>query len=431
VTLIDSGTRTDPSVEGGLLQDVAIIDCDAHITEPANLWISRAPASMRDRIPIQKTVDGLTAWYLHDELWASTGGNTIATGGEKILGSHVVQPFDLVDVSAWSARERVNLIDKMGIWAQILYPNGVGFASNHVFAIEDEVERTTVLQIYNDFLIDVQNESNGRLLPQGLLPVWDMDLCVKEMTRLIDKGMRGFTLSDKPEMVGLPELHETYFDPMWDTFSQSGAVANFHIGAGARREEMEAMRRGVGRSYQTYTPGKNGLRPIPAAAATTWTLYGRQRTLAVHATQMYMSNVRIIVNLCLSNIFDRHPNLKIVSAESGIGWVPFILEAMEYQFDEMVTLDEEVNLAQRRPSEYFRDHMYVMFWFEKSAPAKLIEDIGINNVLVETDVPHPTCLYPTPREHFGRVMGGLSPEIQRRVLQDNAAELYKVDLPSK
>jgi predicted TIM-barrel fold metal-dependent hydrolase len=143
---------------------------------------------------------------------------------------------------------------------------------------------------------------------------------------------------------------------------------------------------------------------------------------------MYMSNVRIIVNLCMSDVFDRFPSLKIVSAESGIGWVPFILEAMEYQYDEMVTLPDELSLAQKRPMEYFREHLYVMFWFEEIGAAKLIEDIGAGNVLVETDIPHPTCLYPGPREHFARVLGNLSEENRRRVLQDNAATLYNIPL---
>jgi uncharacterized protein len=422
VTATLSKAPTAEQVEA--LKDVRIVDCDAHITEPSNLWISRAPESMRDRIPIQKTVDGITAWYLHDKLWASTGGNTISMGGEKIHGTHVVQPFDLVDVSAWSARERVELMDKMGIWAQILYPNGVGFASNHIFAIEDDVERTNILQIYNDFLVDIQHESDNRLFPQALLPIWDMDLTVKEMTRLIDKGIRGFTLSDKPELLGLPELAEPYFDPMWDLFNEARVVANFHIGAGARREDMEALRSGM----PPVRPGTPGA-PIPTTAASAWSIYGRQRRLAVHSAQLQMSNVRIIVNLCMSNLFDRFPNLKVVSAESGIGWVPFILETMEYQLDEMVTHEAEVNFAKRRPTEYFRDHMYVMFWFEEVAALKNIVDIGVNNVLVETDLPHPTCLYPSPREHFARVLGNLSAEQQQRVLQDNATELYKITLP--
>ena len=190
---------------------------------------------------------------------------------------------------------------------------------------------------------------------------------------------------------------------------------------------MEALRN------STSIEVKQGEQPpvpteIPKVASPTWRSFGPQRKLAVHASQMYMSNVRIIVNLCNSNLFDRFPNVKIVSAESGIGWVPFILEAMEYQYDEMITLPDEVGLAKRRPVEYFRDHLYVMFWFERSAPAKLIEDIGVNNVLVETDLPHPTCLYPSPKEHFARVMSNLDDHAQRRILQDNAAELYRIPL---
>ena len=138
--------------------------------------------------------------------------------------------------------ERLALMDDMGVSPQVVYPNGIGFASNHIFAIEDEAQRTAVLQIYNDFYVDIQDESGGRLVPQAMLPIWDMDLTVAEMTRLLDKGIRGFTLSDKPELLGLPELPEPYFEPMWDLFNESGAVVNFHIGAGQRKEEMEAIR---------------------------------------------------------------------------------------------------------------------------------------------------------------------------------------------
>ena len=413
--------------DAGVLLDVKIIDCDAHWTEPTDLWSARVPDSLKDKIPYQQTVDGRTAWYINGEVWASTGGNTIATDRQKILGSHMVQPFSSVDTSAWAVKERLEIMDEMGIHAQILYPNGIGFSSNHLFAIEDPAQRQLVLSLYNDHLMEVQLESNNRLFPQGVLPIWDMDLTIKEMTRLTEQGMRGFTLSDKPELLGLAELLEPYFDPMWDLFNETGAVANFHIGAGQRREDMEALRN------STSIEVKQGEQPpasteIPKVASPTWRTFGPQRKLAVHASQMYMSNVRIIVNLCNSNLFDRFPKVKIVSAESGIGWVPFVLEAMEYQYDEMVTLPDEVGLAKRRPAEYFRDHLYVMFWFETSAPAKLIEDIGMNNVLVETDLPHPTCLYPTPKEHFARVMSNLDDHAQRRILQDNASELYKIPL---
>ncbi len=421
-------TLTAPSTESASSSDqIRIIDCDSHFTEPPDLWVSRAPASLRDRMPVQRTVDGRTAWFIDDDVWASVGGNTIRNGRQKVLGSHVVQPFEEIDPAAWSLTERLRLLDEMGIWAQVVYPNGIGFASNHVFAIAEDEQRTAVLRLYNDFLVDLQEESRGRLLPQALLPIWDMDLTIREMTRLLDNGIRGFTLSDKPELLGLAELPHPYFDPMWDLFNESGAVANFHIGAGARKEELNAIRE----ARHVDDPDRGGPRSDPPAVADPyWRSFGPQRRLAVGASQMFMSNVRILVNLCMSDLFDRYPKLRIVSAESGIGWIPFMLESVEFQLDEMVTDPVERQLQKRRPSEYFADHLYVMFWFERLGPSKLIEDIGVDKVLVETDVPHPTCLYPGAKEHFQKVMDGLSPEIRRRVLQDNAAELYRIDLPA-
>lgn len=405
-----------------VLGDVSIIDCDAHFTEPPDLWTSRVPASLASRVPVQKTVDGMTAWYLNDELWAGIGGNTIRTGREKVLGTHIVQPFADVDPSAWDVQARLGLMDDMGIYAQILYPNGVGFASNHMFAISDLDQRLEVIKTYNDFYADVQDESGGRLFPQAVLPVWDMELTVKEMKRLLDRGIKGFTLTDRPELLGLPELPDPYFAPMWDLANETESVINFHIGSGALKHRREGEAEEKDKLLRPAESGKLN-------AELYWKYFGPQRRLAIIATQMYMSNVRIIVNLCMSDLFDRYPKVKIASAESGIGWIPFILEALEYQVDEMVTDPEERGLQERRPAEYFRDHVYVTFWFETVGPSKLLDDIGVDNVLIETDVPHPTCLYPGAREHFSKVLGDLDPVVRRKVLQDNAANLYGIDVP--
>ncbi|HWL44909.1 MAG TPA: amidohydrolase family protein [Ilumatobacter sp.] len=418
----------DPEAPTESIDDLRIIDCDSHLTEPADLWTSRVPDSLRSRVPVQRTVDGITGWYLDGEMWASVGGNTIREGGHKVLGTHMVQPFESIDRSAWSVPERLRLLDEAGIWGQIMYPNGIGFSSNHIFAIKNIEDRLMVLQTYNDFLIDTQRESGGRLFPQAMVPFWDMDLTVKEITRMVDQGITGFTFSDKPELLGLPELPEPYFNPMWDILNETGAVANFHIGSGNRREDVEAARASSSTGKPLVLGGDQD--DAPKVAPATWRSFGRQRGFAAMASQMYMSNVRIIVNLCMSDLFDRFPKLKVVSAESGIGWIPFILEAMEFQLDEMVSEPDEVNYQKRRPTEYFRDHLYVMFWFEQNAPEKLIADVGVNNVLVETDIPHPTCLFPNPKQHFANVLGKLDPHVRRRVLQDNAAELYGITLPS-
>jgi predicted TIM-barrel fold metal-dependent hydrolase len=416
-------TMTERVAADEVLDGISIIDCDAHFTEPPDLWTSRAAASRRDQVPHMKTEGGVSAWYLGDEVWASVGGNTIRNGVQKVLGAQTVQPFDQIDPSSYQVKPRLALLDVMGVYAQILYPNAVGFASNTMFGIPDINQRNEIQRIYNDFLIDLQHESGDRLLPQAVLPIWDMDLTVKEMTRLAAEGIRGFTITDKPQVVDMPDLDAPYFAPMWSLANELGCVINFHIGSGGLRKVQdsdpsvqEARRRGsavAGPNPDIY-----------------WESFGPQRRLAILATQFYMSNVRVIVNFCMSGMFDKYPNVKISSAESGIGWIPFILEAMEYQLDEMVTTTEEKSVQQRRPTDYFRDHFYVTFWFEKVGPTKTLEDIGINNVFVETDVPHPTCIYPDAKQRIAEVMAQLDPHSRRRVLQDNAAEAYKIVVPT-
>src|SRR5689334_16485297 len=118
MTLMDQAA---PEVD--TLKDVRIIDCDAHFTEPAELWTSRAPEHLVHRMPILRTIDGITAWYIEGELWASIGGNTIQIGedghAKKVLGSHVVQPYERIDKSAFAVKERLDLLDEMGIYAQV------------------------------------------------------------------------------------------------------------------------------------------------------------------------------------------------------------------------------------------------------------------------------------------------------------------------
>ncbi len=413
-------TITEPAPAVADLDGIKIIDTDSHFTEPPDLWSSRAASSWKSRVPEQRTIDGKTHWFLDGQPWASIGGNTLKRGREKVLGEWVMQPFDAIDPCAWSVKERLELLDQIGIWAQVLYPNGIGFSSNHIFAVDDLDLRAVVLETLNDFYVDVQRQSNDRLLPQAMIPIWDMDYTVKEMTRLIDAGIRGFTLTDRPELLGLPELDEPYYEPMWDIFNSTGSVVNFHIGSGNRRDEVEARR-----ALQLVQKPTN---EIPKVANPSFASFGPMRQLAVTAIQGYMSNARIITNLVCSNLFDRYEKLKVVSAESGIGWIPFLLESLEWQLDEMVVAPSEVSFNKRRPREYFNDHIYVMFWFERFGPKHALEEIGVNNVLVETDIPHPTCMYPGAREHFADVLAGLDAHTVRRILQDNAAELYQLEL---
>src|SRR5690242_18269124 len=97
-----------------VLGGISIIDCDAHFTEPPDLWTSRAPASMREHVPGMRTADGITSWYLDGTVLCSIGGNTLRKGGHKVLGTLCIQPWEEVDDSTWDVRARLALLDQMG-----------------------------------------------------------------------------------------------------------------------------------------------------------------------------------------------------------------------------------------------------------------------------------------------------------------------------
>ena len=78
------------------------------------------------------------------------------------------------------------------------------------------------------------------------------------------------------------------------------------------------------------------------------------------------------------------------------------------------------------PSEYFRRNPYATFWFEKNNLPALVDAVGADSILFETDFPHPTCLYPKPLETVAEKMSTLSPEVQRKILGENATKLYRL-----
>ena len=83
-----------------------------------------------------------------------------------------------------------------------------------------------------------------------------------------------------------------------------------------------------------------------------------------------------------------------------------------------------------RPSDYFRRQVYGCYWFEKIGPQRLLDLVGVDNIMFETDFPHPTCLYGNVQETIEESLGQVSEDVRRRILYDNAAELYRIEGPS-
>ncbi len=385
------------SQSGGLdpmFAGIKIVDCDTHITEAPDLFTSRAPAALKDRMPHVKRVNGTDKWFVGDRDFGSMGGNVIRKDNNKLLGRLAFPKHDDAHPGGHKIPERLQAMDDMGVYAQICYQNSGVTQAGSLMSLGDPDLALKIIQIYNDASAEYQEASGQRIFNMAHLPFWDQKALETEARRCHDIGLKGFVLPDTPEFVGVPSFLSDYWTPFLEMCEATGMPLNFHLNAAIDPNRL------------------------------TWDGFAFEQTLSVVATMFSIGNAATLGNWIVSGRLDRHPRLKIGLIESGMGWVPFAIEALEHQFDEMLAGKRDG--LSRRPWQYFRDHFFCTFWFETVGPKLLLETIGFDNVLFETDFPHPTSLYPGVQAHLVDTLGGYSHEVQKKVLQDNASKLYNL-----
>jgi predicted TIM-barrel fold metal-dependent hydrolase len=212
--------------------------------------------------------------------------------------------------------------------------------------------------------------------------------------------MRGVNMTSDPQDLGVPDLANRAWDPFWEVCEDLNLPVHFHIGSSNTAMNF----------YGNYF----------------WPSQHEYVKPAIGGSMLFINNARVVINTVFAGIFDRFPKLTMVSVESGIGWIPFILETMDYELWE--NAPDQAKELSRMPSEYFKDHWYATFWFERNQGdvQGLVDRVGEDRILFETDFPHPTCVYPAPLEFMAEGMNSLRPESRRKIMGDNAARLYRV-----
>jgi uncharacterized protein len=382
----------DPSLAG-----IKIVDTDTHITEAPDLFTSRAPAALKDKVPhIRRDADGTDRWYVGDRNFGTLGGNVIRKDNNKLLGRLAFPKLEEAHPGGHLIKPRLQAMDDMGVYAQICYQNSGVTQAGSLMSLGDPDLALAIIQMYNDASAQYQQESGQRIFNMAHLPFWDQKALETEARRCFDMGLKGFVLPDTPEAVGVPSFVHDYWTPFLEMCDATGMPLNFHLNAAIDPNKL------------------------------TWDGFGFEQQLSVVATMFSIGNAATLGNWMVSGRLDQHPGLKIGLIESGMGWVPFAVEALEHQFQEM--LPSKRNILRKKPWDYFRDHFFCTFWFEKIGPKLLLETIGVDNVMFETDFPHPTSLYPGVQAHLVDVLGGYDFATKKKVLQDNAVRLYNLPI---
>ncbi|TAK99911.1 MAG: amidohydrolase [Rhodospirillaceae bacterium] len=394
-----AGPLKAPSPFGGR----KVVDIDTHYSEPHDLWTKRAPAKFKDRVPRVSPLNGKTTWVIDGNRALRPTASPVSVvkkDGSKAQGMDFTNlSFADVHAACSDVKARLAYMDSCGIAEQILYPNTLGFGGQRASMVDPEL-RLISTKIYNDAVAELQVESGRRIFPMALLPWWDVKEMVKETRRAHEMGLRGVNITPDPtehkdaDGQPLPDLGRSHWDPFWEICQSLDMPVNFHIGA------SEAV--------------------IEWGSSSVWRSSSQIATVVIGSSMIFFSNAATVANLIFSGILDRYPNLKFVSVESGLGWVPFLMESMDYQYSQAWGKIE----LQRTPSEYLKKNIYTSFWFERRNLSTDIKAVGVDNVMFETDFPHPTCLYPI--DDVASAFTGLDESEIQKVLSGNAARVYNL-----
>jgi len=295
-------------------------------------------------------------------------------------------------------------MDEEDIYAMVLYPNLGGFGSGGFLRLKEPELMLECVRAYNDFQTDWSSADPNRLLPVTALPFWDVEASVKEIERCAGRNHRAVLFGSRPETFGQPPLAHKHWDPVWAATRDAGLSISFHIGSGDISDiTLDAAEMG---------PKAN---------------FSRGGSLAL------LDNQNCLANLLFGGVCARFPDLDFVSVESGVGWLQCVLEMFDWQWVNGDVRKEhpEYDLL---PSEYFKRQVYGSFWFEKRGVEGALAAFP-DNLMWETDYPHPTSQYPSPNssavrpaDYAQETLANIPEDTVRKVLQDTPARLYGVEV---
>lgn len=380
---------------------IRVIDTDTHVTEPPDLWTSRVPARFADQVP-QVGVHPVTGhhhWQVAGTWLAAVG--YFAFAGWPNFPPDMPNELSEVDPGAFDPEIRLARMDEYGIYAHVLYPNLIGFESPLFMKLGPELSLLCT-QVYNDYLVEFASADPDRFVPIAMVPFWDLEASVAEMTRAAAMGHRGVLFANKYERIGLPHFCDPYWDPIYAVAQDLGLSINFHVG------------------FSSYADGTHTADKKLASQANF-----DPRAAARGTSVGIMTNAESIAAVVTTGLCDRFPELDFVSVESGMGYIPYLLESLDWHWKGYGARATSPLL----PSEYFARQCYGTFWFEtKTLP---LVNLYPDNFMFETDYPHPTSMAPGPASpaerpatHIARHYGDLDPGVAEKVLHDNTARVY-------
>ena len=368
------------------MSSYTVISADSHVLEPHDLWTSRlAGTEFEERAPHMVEHDTHGHLFIIDGLKPFPIGLAGAAGKASSELRASGDTADSLRSGGWDPVARLDDMDTDGVAAEVLYPSiGMTLAQS-----KDRDYQLACIRAYNDWMVEFCAAGKGRLIGLAMIPTIDPEAAVEEIERCAPLGLRGAMV---PGMPAEGHYAEERFDPMWAAFAGANWPVSFHILTG-----------GMG-GDPTLGSGL-GMMTVMSIVQEV------QQTFAL---------------LIFGKVFDRYPELKVVSAEHDAGWVAHY----SYRLDQMWErhhnwLGRRSQGLQRQPSEYLRTNTY--FTFQKDPVAvETRERVGLDRLMWASDYPHSDSTWPHSQKVIERDFAGVPDDDLRAILHDNAAKLYNL-----
>jgi len=297
--------------------------------------------------------------------------------------------FSVARPGGWDPIERMKDMEQDGVSAEVLYPSlGLG-----LFCVEDAELQESLFRTYNDWLIEYCQKVPDRLYGIALISAYNIDHAIAEMERCKKAGVVGTMIWQVPHP-SLPFVSDHY-ERFWAASQDLALPVHLHIltGFGA------SMNRQTSHGITRYRIGVQQTREIEDA----------------------------LFDMIFSGVLERYPELKIVSVENEVGWMPFWLGQCDKNFRRH-RHSEKVPM-EKTPSEYFRRQVYATF-FNDHVGGRLFSWWGAENCMWSNDYPHQNSTWPNSRDVIARDMGHLAAADRTKLLSENVVKLYDLKVSS-
>jgi predicted TIM-barrel fold metal-dependent hydrolase len=359
-----------------------VYSCDDHLdlsAVPPDVWQSRLTRPDAERGPRVETRDGVAVWVCEDRVIGRSGISAKTHAAVKKLSAIGRAGIEDDGFRAGTPQLRLDDMDRDGLWVSVIYgPAALGLP------IHDPSLQSVCFSAWNDWAVEEFNAvAPERLCALAFLPGHSPEAAAAELERAAAIGHRGAIIQ-----IFDIDLGDSAWDRLWATAEDTGLPISFHLKDGTW-------------SNLSYKMGK-------------W-------QSAAFATVLPLQLDEPLATMVFCGALERHPGLKLVLAESGLGWLPYFLTRMDLEWR---NLGDKLDYSPRvAPSELF--HRQVMATFEEEEMgAQFIPLLGADACMWASDYPHTDSTFPNSRQAIEEALGTLSEADRRKITATNCARLY-------